>query len=131
MKFAIQVNSSPYHSQGGESAYQFITAALAMGHEITRVFFYYDGIYQAFRYASPPDNEIQISQRWTTLIQQYDIDSVLCISAAQRRGLLSDDEAQRQNKHDKDLALGFRMGGLGLWVDATLKADRCLIFGGA
>ena len=131
MKFAIQINSSPYHSQAGESAYQFIEAALAMGHEITRIFFYFDGIYQAFRYALPPDDECQFSQRWTQLAQQYNIDCVVCISAAQRRGLLCEDEAKRQHKQDNDLAAGFRIAGLGLWVEATLKADRTIIFGSA
>jgi len=131
MKFAIQINSSPYHSQAGETAYQFIQAALAMGHEIIRVFFYFDGIYQAFRYASPPDDECQFSQRWTELALQHNIDCVVCISAAQRRGLLSEDEAKRQHKQDNDLAAGFRIAGLGLWVEATLKADRTIIFGSA
>ena len=45
MKFAIQINASPYHSNAGQTAYQFINAALALGHEIIRVFFYHDGIY--------------------------------------------------------------------------------------
>jgi len=39
MKFAIQVNASPYQSNAGYTAYQFIKAALAAGHEVFRVFF--------------------------------------------------------------------------------------------
>jgi sulfur relay (sulfurtransferase) complex TusBCD TusD component (DsrE family) len=39
MKFAIQVNSSPCHSNAGHTAYQFINAALAQGHDVFRVFF--------------------------------------------------------------------------------------------
>jgi len=39
MKFAIQVNTSPYQSNAGHTAYQFINVALAQGHEVFRVFF--------------------------------------------------------------------------------------------
>ena len=63
------------------------------------------------------------------LAKQKGIDLVLCISAAQRRGLLSRDEAQRQQKLDDDLADGFRISGLGQLVEAMLDADRFIVFG--
>lgn len=129
MKFAIQVNASPYQSNAGYSAYRFITAALEQGHEIFRVFFYQDGIYHAFKYATPPDDEFQFSAQWSKLAKFHQIDLVVCISAAQRRGLLCSDEAKRQGKQDDDLAEGFRISGLGQLVEATLVADRFIVFG--
>jgi tRNA 2-thiouridine synthesizing protein D len=129
MKFAIQVNSSPYQSNAGHSAYQFINAALSQGHEIFRVFFYHDGIYHAFKYSTPPDDELHLTAQWSLLAKHYQIDLVVCISAAQRRGLLSSDEAKLQGKQDNDLADGFRISGLGQLVEATLEADRFIIFG--
>ncbi len=129
MKYAIQVNSSPYYSSAGYTAYQFIKAALAMEQQIYRVFFYGEGIYHAFRYASPPDDELQLTKLWSGLAQDYGVDLVVCISAAQRRGLLCTDEARRQGKLDDDLAEGFRISGLGQWVEATLEAERLLVFG--
>ena len=129
MKFAIQVNTSPYQSNAGTTAYRFIIEALAQRHEIVRVFFYHDGIYHAFKYALPPEDERQFSRQWTELARQHQIDLAVCISAAQRRGLLSADEARRQGKVDEDLAEGFRIAGLGQWVEATLIADRFVVFG--
>ncbi len=129
MKFAIQVNASPYQSNAGLTAYQFIHASLAQGHEIFRVFFYHDGVYHAFKYNTPPDDERQITKQWSELARRYQIDLVVCISAAQRRGLLCSDEAKRQGKMDDDLAEGFRISGLGQWVEATLEADRFIVFG--
>jgi tRNA 2-thiouridine synthesizing protein D len=129
MKYAIQINSSPYHCAAGYSAYQFIKAALAMEQQIYRVFFYREGIYHAFRYATPPDDELQLTKLWSALARDYGIDLVVCISAAQRRGLLCADEAQRQGKLDDDLAEGFRISGLGQLVEATLEAERFLVFG--
>jgi tRNA 2-thiouridine synthesizing protein D len=129
MKFALQINASPYQSNAGLMACQFINAAVAQGHDILRVFFYHDGIYHALKYATPPDDECAQTAAWQALAQNHGIDLVVCISAAQRRGLLHTDEAQRQGKHDNDVADGFRIGGLGQLIAATLEADRFIVFG--
>jgi tRNA 2-thiouridine synthesizing protein D len=130
MKFSIQINSAPWGSQGCETAYQFSRAALNLGHEIVRIFFYYEGAYNGLRWMAPPEDEKTLVQRWSALAAEQGIDLVICISAAQRRGLLEHTESRRMGKLDDDLALGFRIAGLGLWVDACLKADRFLVFGG-
>ncbi|MFW5442993.1 MAG: sulfurtransferase complex subunit TusD [Methylococcaceae bacterium] len=129
MKYAIQINSSPTDSNVAYSAYQFIQAALKMEHEIFRVFFYQEGIYHAFKYSTPPEDELQLTKKWTDLANEQGVDLVVCISAAQRRGLLCDDEAKRQGKLDKDLADGFRISGLGQLLEASLLADRFIQFG--
>lgn len=129
MRFAIQVNVSPYQSNIGYSAYRLIKEALAQGHQVFRVFFYHEGIYHALKYNSPPDDEIQLTACWSQLAEQHQVDLVVCISAAQRRGLLQEDEAERQGKQDNDLAAGFRIGGLGQWVEAVIEADRVIVFG--
>lgn len=129
MKFAIQINSAPWRSEGCDTGYQFIRAALGMGHEIVRVFFYYEGAYHGLRWMTPPEDEQFRVRRWSALAAEQGIDLVICISAAQRRGLLDTLEAERLGKQDEDLAEGFRIAGLGLWVEACLKADRFLAFG--
>ncbi|MDA1342432.1 MAG: sulfurtransferase complex subunit TusD [Methyloglobulus sp.] len=129
MRFAIQVNASPYQSNTGHSAYRFIKAAVAQGHEVFRVFFYHEGIYHAFKHTTPPDDELNLTPCWSELAKQHNIDLVVCISAAQRRGLLCGDEAQRQGKQGDDLATEFRIGGLGQWIEALIEADRVLVFG--
>ena len=129
MRFAIQVNASPNQSYSGYSAYRFCKTALSQGHEVFRVFFYHDGIYHAFKYISPPDDEFQLTTEWGELAEQHKVDLVVCISAAQRRGLLYADEAERRNKQDDDVAAGFRIGGLGQWIEALNEADRVIVFG--
>ena len=129
MKYAIQVNTSPYASNAGLVAYRFIQAALLQQHQVLQVFFYQEGIQHAMRYALPPDDELPISRLWSQLADEQQIDLLVCISAAQRRGLLCADEARRQGLVDDYLAAGFRIGGLGQWLEATLQADRFLVFG--
>ncbi|MDQ7091637.1 MAG: sulfurtransferase complex subunit TusD [Methylococcales bacterium] len=129
MNYAIQINSSPYASNAGYHAYQFIKTALLMKHEVFRVFFYQEGIYHALHHASPPDDERHLTVLWSELAAEYSVDLVVCISAAQRRGLLHQDEAVKQQKQGDDLAAGFRISGLGQLVEATLKAERFIVFG--
>ncbi len=129
MKFSIQVNGSPYHSQASLMAFKFVQQALAMEHEVLRVFFYHEGVFNAFKYATPLEDEQNLTQLWSNLAQQYGVDLVICISAAQRRALLTPDEASRQSKPGDDVADGFRISGLGQWVEASLLADRFIIFG--
>jgi tRNA 2-thiouridine synthesizing protein D len=126
VKYAVQINSAPWGSESSDTAYQFIRAALRRGHEIVRVFFYYEGAYHGLRGMAPPDDEAAAVRRWSELAAEHGVDLVICISAAQRRGLLEAAEAAQ----DRYLAAGFRIAGLGLWVEACLHADRFLSFGG-
>lgn len=128
MKYAIQINASPCSGNAGLSALRFTEAAIAMGHDILRVFFYHDGIYFAFDSITPPDDELNLSAQWQQLATKHSLDLVVCISAAQRRGLLSCDENARQNRADNLLAPGFRISGLGQLLESILKADRFLVF---
>ena len=130
MKFAIQINSSPYQSEGSDTAYHFVLAALQKGHEIFRVFFYFDGIYNALGHAMPPSDEKQIIKRWSELAREHDLDLVVCVSAAKRRGLLTAEDIEQVGHIDSTLAKGFRISGLGQLVEAAIKADRLLVFGG-
>jgi tRNA 2-thiouridine synthesizing protein D len=129
MKLAIQINEGPYQHQASDSAYQFVKAALAKGHEIFRVFFYHDGVNNATRLGVPPQDDRNITQQWTELQKEHELDLVVCIAAAQRRGLLDEDEAKRQGKDANNIAEGFRISGLGQLIEAGIEADRLVVFG--
>ena len=129
MKFAIQVNEGPYQHQATDSAYQFAKAALDAGHEIMRVFFYHDGVNNGTRYTVPPQDDRNIQQEWSKLADAHDIDMVICIAAAQRRGIMDADEAKRQGIDGNNIAPGFRISGLGQLIEGGIIADRQLVFG--
>ncbi|MGQ9685367.1 MAG: sulfurtransferase complex subunit TusD [Thiobacillaceae bacterium] len=129
MKFAILVNEGPYTHQASDSAYQFAKAVLAKGHELFRVFFYHDGVNNASRLTVPPADDRHIVNRWSALAQEHGIDLVVCIAAAQRRGMLDENEAKRQGKDANNIAPGFRISGLGQLVEAGIQADRLVTFG--
>lgn len=129
MKFSIQVNEGPYQHQASDTAYQFAKAALAAGHEIFRVFFYHDGVNNATRLAVPPQDDRNVAKQWSELAIANDLDMVVCIAAAQRRGIMDADEAKRQNLSADNLAEGFRISGLGQLIEAGIESDRLVVFG--
>lgn len=129
MKFGIVVNEGPYTHQASDSAYQFAKAALEKGHEIVRVFFYHDGVNNATRLTVPPQDERNVQRNWSELGQANNLDLVVCIAAAQRRGILDENEAKRQGKDADNIAPGFRISGLGQLIEAGIIADRLVTFG--
>lgn len=129
MKFGILVNEGPYTHQASDSAYHFTEAALRAGHEIVRVFFYHDGVNNGTRLSVPPQDDRNIVERWSALAQQLDVELILCVAAAQRRGLLDEDEARRAGKDSNNMAPGFQISGLGQLIDAGIQADRLIVFG--
>ena len=129
MKFAIQINEGPYQHQASDSAYLFTKAALEKGHEIFRVFFYHDGVNNGTRLTTPPQDDRHIVNRWAELAEQHDLDLVVCVAAAQRRGLVDEGEAQRNGKDATNIHPGFRISGLGQLVEAAIQSDRLVVFG--
>ena len=129
MKFGIQVNEGPYTHEASDTAYQFTKAALEKGHEIYRVFFYHDGVNNGTRLATPPQDERNVINRWSELGEKHNLDMVVCVAAAQRRGIADADEAKRNGKDADNIAPGFRISGLGQLIDAGINADRLVVFG--
>jgi tRNA 2-thiouridine synthesizing protein D len=129
VKFGILVNEGPYTHQASDSAYHFTKAALEKGHEIFRVFFYNDGVYNGTRFGVPPQDDRNITVKWAELAEKHDLDLVVCVAAAQRRGVLDEDEAKRHGKDGNNIAPRFRISGLGQLVEAGTQAERLVVFG--
>ncbi len=118
MKFGILVNEGPYTHQAADTAYQFAKAALEKGHEVFRVFFYYDGVNNANALTEPPTDDRNVVKNWQKLAEQYKLDMVVCVAAGLRRGIV-----------EKTLAPGFRISGLGQLIEAGIQCDRIVTFG--
>ena len=118
MKFGILINEGPYTHQASDSAYRFAVASFARGHQIDRVFFYGDGVNNANRLSEPQTDDRNLVSLWSKLAKQHDIDLVVCVAAALRRGIKKE-----------LLAEGFRIGGLGQLVETGVLADRLVEFG--
>jgi tRNA 2-thiouridine synthesizing protein D len=102
MKFGILVNEGPFTHQASDSAYRFARAALDKGHEVSRVFFYHDGVNNSNKLSEPQSDDRNLVKLWSELGGEHGVDLVVCVAAALRRGI-----------KDELLAAGFRISGLG------------------
>lgn len=118
MRFSVLVNEGPFTHQASDSAYHFVKAALDKGHEVMRVFFYNDGVNNANKLSEPQSDDRNIVKLWSELGREHDLDLVVCVAAALRRGL-----------KDEVLAEGFRISGLGQLIEAGMESDRLVVFG--
>ncbi len=129
MKFVINVlsaNTAP----STRRALRFAQALLASGHEIVRVFFYQDGVLTASNNIVVAQDQQDIAQQWQAFITEHQLDAVVCIAAALRRGVLDQAEAQRYQRDAVNLAEGYQLSGLGQLHDGLQQADRFISFGG-
>mgnify|MGYP006270624317 FL=1 len=108
MRYAIKVNQSGACPDVPRMALDFIRALQSEGHQVIRVFFYHDGVFEGFGASR---------FEWMELAESGGFDLVLCSQALEHRGL------------SLDCQIPFIIGGLALWVDACLKADRVMNFG--
>lgn len=129
MKFAIAL-FAPGHAPSSRRALRFAQAALAGGHEITRLFFYQDGVYSAASNTVSPQDELDLPHEWQSFVQTHQLDAVVCIAAALRRGVLNVEEAQRHSKAAVNLEAPWELSGLGQLHEAAQLADRLVCFGG-
>ena len=123
------VNEGPYQHQASDSAYHFTKAALETGHEVVRVFFYHDGVNNGTRLSTPPSDDRNLQSKWTALAKIHALDLVVCVAAAQRRGIVDAGERRRHGKDADNLAPGFRISGLGQLMETAIQADRLMVFG--
>ena len=118
MKIGVLVNEGPFTHQASDTAYHFTKAAIEKGHQILRVFFYYDGVNNANKLSEPQSDDRNLVKMWGELAAEHNIDLVVCVAAALRRGI-----------KDEILADGFRISGLGQLIELGMAADRTVVFG--
>lgn len=122
MKFSVSVcgpPAAPCH----QSAARFVAAAINAGHEIVRVFFYQDGVLVAD--SSIADMRSGPQTLWSNLSNNQDIELMICVGSAIRRGLIADADQQDTG----GIHPAFEIAGLGQLADAIIHSDRHLTFG--
>jgi tRNA 2-thiouridine synthesizing protein D len=129
MKISIQVSEGPYNHEASVTAINYVKAAVEAGHDIFRVFFYHDGVNNGTNFATPPQDDMNIQKTWSELAAAHDIDLVVCVAAAQRRGIVDEGEMTRNKKSGMNIMDGFRISGLGQLIEAGIESERLVVFG--
>lgn len=128
MRYALLVQGAPYSHQASHSALRFAHALIECGHELSTVFFYHDGVYNASRLASPPQDEPHLVDAWIQLHESNGTALLVCVAAALRRGLIDEREARRHGKPGYTLEAPFELTGLGQLIEAGVSHDRLVTF---
>jgi tRNA 2-thiouridine synthesizing protein D len=116
MKFALLVRAAP--KGGALTPLLFAREAIDQGHEVIQIFFQGDGAHHANRLSSPPPAEGNAVAAWGAFAADSKVELILCSTAGLRRGV-----------REANLAPGFRISGVGQWLEAAARADRVVVFG--
>ncbi|MDH2924690.1 tRNA 2-thiouridine synthesizing protein D [Nicoletella semolina] len=117
MKYVLAIKQGGFGSQAAFLAYQVAQALLDGGHKISQIFFFQDGVLNANNFNNPASDEIDLTTLWSKLAKNHNLALHLCVSAAQRRGVV-----------EQNLAQGFTLAGLGEFSQAIFTTDRLLTF---
>lgn len=130
MLFTLLVHGGPSGAPSSLAALRFAEALLATGHSLARVFFHGDGAAHGNAMLVSPASETDLPAAWQALAQQHGVELLACVGSAMRRGVLDAREAARYGLPASSLREGFELAGLGQLVDAALRCDRLISFGG-
>ncbi len=114
---AVVITTAP-NNHLTETAYQLISQAVTQGINVIGVFFYQAGVLNASEHLAIPSDEYPLLARWNTLSQQHQVPLYLCSTAAEKHGLLTDQE------NAKLLSEAFTIAGLGELVELHASADH-------
>lgn len=127
MRIQVNVYSAPWSSQSSVDALTFLEEALKQGHEISRVFFFFDGVYHGLSSQSPASDETNFLAQWQK-IRDEGVELLLCIAASANRGLLDEAEAKRYEKEHPTIDNCFSLTGLGQWATGFHDSDHIITF---
>ena len=116
-KFMFVNRTAPYGTIYALESLEVVLISAAFDQDVSLVFVD-DGVNNASSLTEPPQDDRNIVTRWSKLGADHQIDLVVCVAAALRRGI-----------KDENLAPGFRISGLGQLVESGIQADRLVVFG--
>lgn len=121
MKISLLVQGAPYSSYACEQALSFAKAVVRKQITLFRVFFYKDAVSIANRNFELPSDEWNIQKAWLDFAKSNQVELMICIGAAQRRGVGPSIVQSDENE-------GFKIVGLGQFIEATIESDRVVTF---
>ncbi|MCC2604111.1 sulfurtransferase complex subunit TusD [Planctobacterium marinum] len=123
--FLILVTSSPTASANCYSALQFAKAAAEQSYKVV-LFFYGEGIHNANAFMQPPGDELNLHKQWAELAQDSNVELIVCASAAIKRGVITEEDAQQTNAFN--LSAPFHAGGLAEFSQLSQTAEHFIQF---
>lgn len=118
-RFGLLLTSSGFCSQNLASALLFAQTALHSGHVIDHIFLYQDAVYSAAANIDLPADEPDISAELAAFCQQHAIALLFCVTAAEKRGVISS---------NLPAATGYTAAGLAEFAMRQINIDKLVQF---
>ena len=125
---SLLVMSAPAASQNTQSALRFAQTVAQSEHQLNGVFFYADGVHNGNHLQVNPADEQSVYAGWAQLASQHDCPLLVCVTAASKRGVLSQTDAQDNDLNQFNLQAPFQAVGLGELAELFHNSDRVIQF---
>ncbi|NQZ09471.1 MAG: sulfurtransferase complex subunit TusD [Algicola sp.] len=130
--FLILVHSSNYACQSSRSALKYAESVVNNGHDLKAIFFYQEGVCHANTLSSIPTDELDTTTGFKQLNADHNIPLLLCVTAADKRGIIDDQQALEQAQELKqahgNVDPAFTIAGLGEMATIAAVTDRLVQF---
>ena len=121
----VLITASPTASANCHSAIAFCESACKSGYDVS-VFFYGEGVHNCNSFISPVNDEKNILSEWQGLSEKYQINLIVCNTAANKRGLIAQEDAVVSGSFN--ISSPFIAGGLAEFSSLSQKTDRLIQF---
>ena len=89
--FVITLHTPPSDTDTAHALFRFAHSALELGHTISNIFLFQDGIYHGLRSYDLASDDFDLDQQWQKL-HAKGVNLNLCVTAANKRAVSSLDE---------------------------------------
>ena len=126
--FTILVTQAPFDTQNAYSAFRFAEAVCASEHVLEGVFFYQSGVMNSNAFQSGHSDELNMYQKWVSLHSDHNVPLQVCVTAANRRGVINEEDAKELDTPHFNLQPPFSEVGLGDLMELLNLSDRMVQF---
>jgi tRNA 2-thiouridine synthesizing protein D len=125
--FCILVTGSPTNSQANLSAMRFCKAVVKQNYQVAKVFFYQEATHVANQWAKKPSDENQLAEGWSLFAEENNALLEVCITAAERRGIISSESQSNTEEQISNLHPAFSLVGLAQLVESINQPHMKLV----
>lgn len=118
-RFGLLLTSAGFASQSLASALHFARTVIREGHQIDHIFLYQDAVYCVSSLTDLPADEPDVAAALSQFCQQQQIPLLFCVTAAEKRGVISDNQSPRA---------GYSAAGLAEFAMRQSQIDKLVQF---
>jgi tRNA 2-thiouridine synthesizing protein D len=127
-EYSILITSSPFQGDTALRALAFVQGAIDNGDIVNNVFFYSDGVHHCNSLMLKTGDELFAYDGWKALAADHNVKLMVCITAAVKRGIVSEMEAKENGIAQANLTAPFEQAGLGEFFAALHNCNRLVQF---